>query len=103
MSVITFTIIVLLVYLAGLKVLSYFAHKISTRTTEDYFLASRNIGLLALIGTTMASIFSTGTVVSSPSEFFRQGSGYFWVFFFAYMPVAYFFLAIKMWKADQAV
>jgi Na+/proline symporter len=44
-------------------------------------LAGRNIGLFALIGTTMASIFSTGTVVSSPSEFYRQGTGYCWVFF----------------------
>lgn len=101
MSVVTFTIILLFVYLVGLKFVSYYAHKISTNTTEDYFLAGRNIGLMALIGTTMASIFSTGTVVSSPSEFFRQGSGYFWVFFFAFMPVVYFFLAVKMWKLGK--
>lgn len=102
MSVVNFTIILLILYLVGLKFLSYFAHRISTNSSEDYFLAGRNIGLLALIGTTMASIFSTGTVVSSPSEFYRQGSGYFWVFFFAFMPVVYFFLATKMWRLGKS-
>ena len=102
MSVVNFTILLLILYLVGLKFLSYFAHRISTRASEDYFLASRNIGLLALIGTTMASIFSTGTVVSSPSEFYRQGSGFFYVFFFAFMPVVYFFLATKMWRLGKA-
>lgn len=57
MSVVTFTIILLIAYLVGLKFLSYFAHRISTNTAEDYFLAGRNIGLIALVGTTMASIF----------------------------------------------
>ncbi len=102
MSVVNFTIFLLIVYLVGLKVLSYFAHRISTNSAEDYFLAGRNIGLLALVGTTMASIFSTGTVVSSPSEFYRQGAGYFWVFFFAFMPVVYFFLATKMWRLGKS-
>ena len=102
MSVVNFTILLLILYLVGLKLLSYFAHRISTRASEDYFLASRNIGLLALIGTTMASIFSTGTVVSSPSQFYSQGSGFFYVFFFAFMPVVYFFLATKMWRLGKA-
>ena len=101
MSVVNFTILLLIVYLVGLKFLSYFAHRISTSSAEDYFLAGRNIGIIALVGTTMASIFSTGTVVSSPSEFYRQGSGYFWVFFFAFMPVVYFFLATKMWRLGK--
>jgi len=102
MSVVNFTILILIVYLVGLKVLSYFAHRISTASSEDYFLAGRNIGLIALVGTTMASIFSTGTVVSSPSEFYRQGTGYFWVFFFAFMPVVYFCLATKMWRLGKS-
>jgi solute:Na+ symporter, SSS family len=102
MSVVNFTILILIVYLVGLKFLSYFAHRIATDSSEDYFLASRNIGLIALVGTTMASVFSTGTVVSSPSEFYRQGTGYCWVFFFAFMPVVYFFLATKMWRLGKA-
>jgi SSS family solute:Na+ symporter len=102
MSVVNFTILILIVYLLGLKFLSYFAHRISTASSEDYFLAGRNIGLIALVGTTMASVFSTGTVVSSPSEFYRQGTGYCWVFFFAFMPVVYFFLATKMWRLGKS-
>ncbi len=96
MSVTTFTIIVLIAYLVGIKVISYFAHRVSTGSSEDYFLVSRNIGLLALIGTTMASIFSTDTVVASPANFFKNGTGFFWVFFFALMPVMYFFFATKL-------
>ena len=101
MSVAQFTILLLLVYLVGIKCISYFAYRISRNDSEDYFLAGRNIGMLALTGTIMASIFSTGTIVAAPSEFFRQGAGYFWFFFFAPMPVIYFFLATKMWKLGK--
>ena len=101
MSVAQFTILLLLVYLTGIKCISYFAYRISKSDSEDYFLAGRNIGMLALTGTMMASIFSTGTIVAAPSEFFRQGAGYFWFFFFAPMPVIYFFLATKMWKLGK--
>ncbi len=36
MSVVNFTIILLIAYLVGLKFLSYFAHRISTNSSEDY-------------------------------------------------------------------
>ncbi len=101
MSVAQFTILLLFVYLVGIKCISYFAYRISKNDSEDYFLASRNIGMIALTATTMASIFSTGTVVAAPAEFFKRGTGYFWFFFFAIMPVVYFFLAIKMWKLGK--
>ena len=101
MSVAQFTILLLCVYLVGIKCISYFAYRTSRSDSEDYFLAGRNVGMLALTGTIMASIFSTGTIVASPSEFFRQGAGYFWFFFFAPMPVIYFFLATKMWKLGK--
>ena len=101
MSVAQFTILLLCVYLVGIKCISYFAYRISRSDSEDYFLAGRNIGMLALTGTIIASIFSTGTIVAAPSEFFRQGAGYFWFFFFAPMPVIYFFLATKMWKLGK--
>lgn len=36
MSVVNFTIILLIAYLVGLKFLSYFAHRISTNSSEAY-------------------------------------------------------------------
>ena len=98
MSVLTFTFIVLVAYLLGLKLVSYYAYKISKTNTEDFFLSGRDVGLFALIGTTMASVFSTGTVVSSPSEFFSKGTGYMWVFFLALMPLVFWSVAVKFWR-----
>ena len=77
MSITSFTILVLVVYLVFLKVIGLFAYRRAGTDTEDYFLSNREVPMLALVVTTMASLFSTGTIVSSPSEFFTKGSGYF--------------------------
>ena len=87
MSVVAFTLCVLTIYLIGLKIVSYFAYRLSEKTTEDYFVANRGVGLFALVATTTASLCSTGTVVAHPSEFFTKGSSYFWIFFFLMVPI----------------
>ena len=101
MNVATFTLTILFSYLIILKFVSYFAYKASVSSTEDYFLSKRNVGMFALVATTMASIFSTGTVVSAPSEFFTKGTGYFWIFFFALVPAAMIPFVIKFWKLGK--
>lgn len=101
MTVTTFTLLILFLYLVGVKAVSYFAFKRSTNSTDDYFLARRNVPLFALVATTVASIFSTGTVVSSPSEFFTKGVDYFWIFFFSVMPVVMMPLVVKFWRLGK--
>ena len=101
MSITQFTILILCIYLVGIKFVSYFAYKLSSRNAEDYFLAKRDVPLFALVATTMASIFSTGTVVSAPSEFFTKGTGYFWIFSFSLLPLAMMPVVIKFWKLGK--
>jgi len=101
MSVVGFTFLILIIYLIALKTVSYFAYKTSTHNTEDYFLARRGVGTFALIATMMASIFSTGTVVSSPSEFYTKGSGFFWIFSYIFLPLVMMPLVLKFWKLGK--
>ncbi len=101
MSVVGFTLLLLTIYLLAMKSVSYFAYRISKKNTEDYFLAGRGVGTFALVATTVASIFSTGTVVAGPSEFFTKGSNYFWIFFFILLPVLMMPLALKFWKLGK--
>lgn len=102
MSIPIFTIIILFVYLFALKFVGYYAYKKSTHSTEDYFLSNRNVGTFALIATTAASIFSTGTVVASPSEFYSKGTGYFWIFAFTLCASFMGLLVLKFWKLGKA-
>ena len=101
MSITSFTILVLVVYLVFLKVIGLLAYRRAGTDTEDYFLSNREVPMLALVVTTMASLFSTGTIVSSPSEFFTKGSGYFWVFFFILVPVMMMLVVDKFWKLGR--
>ena len=101
MSITSFTLLVLVVYLVFLKLVGLFAYRRSGTDTEDYFLSKREVPMLALVVTTMASLFSTGTIVSSPSEFFTKGSGYFWVFFFILVPVIMMLVVDKFWKLGR--
>ena len=102
MSVVAFTFTALIVYLGLMKLVAYVAYSRSTKSTEDYFLANRNVGLIALVATTVASVFSTGTVVSTPSEFYSEGSQKFWLWFFVGVPVIMMPFAIKFWQLGKS-
>lgn len=101
MSVITFTITVLVVYLAALKIISFIACKNSESSTADYFLSNRNVGTFAIIATTMASIFSTATVVGSPSEFYSKGVNFFWFFSFGACVFFVLPLVFRFWALSR--
>ena len=101
MSITAFTLIVLAIYLVGLKLISIIAYKKSSTTTEDYFLSSREVGTFALIATMASSMFSSGTVIASPSEFYGDGTGYYWIFSFALCAVFMMPLVLKFWKLGK--
>ncbi len=56
MSIPIFTILLVIAYLVIIKIVSYFAHRSSSKTVEDYFLTGRTTGVIALMGT----LFATG-------------------------------------------
>ncbi len=101
MSPIIFLLIILALYLGFLKVISFYAYKKSSNNTEDYFLSARDVGVIALIGTVAASLFSTGTVVAAPSEFYSKGVGFMWIFVCVFVPIHIMFLGVKFWKLGQ--
>ncbi|MCB0317232.1 MAG: sodium:solute symporter family protein [Bdellovibrionales bacterium] len=102
MNTTSFTILILILYLIALKLVSVAAYKKSQNTTEDYFLASRGVGFLALIATTIASVFSTGTVVAAPSEFYTKGGQYFFFLWFTWICFTMALLGLKIWKLGKA-
>lgn len=101
MSVTSFTLVILLAYLAVLKVVSMLASRRSRSTSDDYFLASREVGTFAIVATLMASTFSTATVVGHGAKFFVQGSGYMWMLYFGLFSVPIFFVGLKFWKLGR--
>jgi SSS family solute:Na+ symporter len=56
MSIPMLTIIIVVGYLVIIKIVSYFAHRSSSKTVEDYFLTGRTTGAIVLMGT----LFATG-------------------------------------------
>ena len=102
MNTTTFTIILLIVYMLVLRFIGKIAHHRAKSSSEDFFLVGRDVGLTALIGTTMASVCSTGTVVGGPSEFFTKGTGFFWIYFMAMMPLLILIFGIKFWRLGKA-
>jgi len=97
-SVVNFTILILVVYLVGLKLVSILAHKKSEKNTSDYFLASRNVGLFLLLATTVASVFSTATVVAGPANFYGKGTDYLWYFFLVMLPIVMMPFMLKFYR-----
>ena len=96
------SIILLVIYMGVLRFIGLIAHRLAKKDGEDFFLVGRKVGLVALIGTTMASLCSTGTVVGGPSEFFTKGAGFFWIYFYAMFGLMILFFGIKFWKLGRA-
>lgn len=101
MSPLVFTFVVLVLYLGGLELMGLVALKRGKETTGDYFLSGRSVGLIALTGTTMASLLSTGTVVSNPPNFYKTGTAYFWVIFFGWTLSMVLIFGLRFWKLSN--
>ena len=69
----TTTLFVLTLYLLGILVLGVFAYRRSRPTTEDYFLASRGIGLWLLVGTVVATTVNSMAVTGTPALLYTGG------------------------------
>ncbi|MGK7896552.1 MAG: sodium:solute symporter, partial [Xenococcus sp. (in: cyanobacteria)] len=72
-SVSTLTIALIIIYLVIIKIVGYFAHRSSKETVEDYFVAGRNTGLIALIGTLTATKINGLALTAAPAFVYRGG------------------------------
>ena len=73
LSVSTLTIALIIIYLVIMIVVGYFAHRLSQETVEDYFVAGRNTGLIALIGTLTATKINGLALTAAPAFVYRGG------------------------------
>ncbi len=62
------------VYFVGVGAIAIWASR-RTRTKEDFFLAGKSIGLIALTLAAMASTFSSFTFIGGPGLLYAQGMG----------------------------
>ena len=88
----TSTVLILLVlYLGATLALGFVAHRRGRSTPEDYFLASRGVGLWFLVGTVVATIVNGLAVTGTPALFYEGGV------LFGQMFVAVFGAMTLMW------
>ncbi|MES0826526.1 sodium:solute symporter family protein [Ruegeria sp. SCP11] len=73
MTATTLGIGLLILYFGFLKVVASWAHRHSSGSIEDYFLASRSLGVLVLTGTLTATIVNGLAVTGTPALFYRGG------------------------------
>lgn len=72
-SVSTLAIALIIIYLLIVKIVGYVAHRSSKETVEDYFVAGRNTGLIALIGTLTATKINGLALTAAPAFVYRGG------------------------------
>ncbi|MEY2978687.1 MAG: Sodium/pantothenate symporter, partial [Cyanobacteriota bacterium] len=73
MSIASLTLIIILLYLVLLKGVSYFANRLSHPTVEDFFVADRNIGTIALMGTIVATKVNALALTTAPAFIYEGG------------------------------
>lgn len=95
---------IIVIYLAALVCLGFFASQLSRGTKKDYLLASHSIGpfllLMSLFGTTMTAF----ALVGSSGEAFSQGIGVYGMLASSsgiIHSLCFFVIGIKLWRLGQ--
>ena len=73
LSVSSLTIALIIIYLVIILIVGYFAHRSSEETVEDFFVAGRNTGLIALIGTLTATKINGLALTAAPGFVYEGG------------------------------
>lgn len=91
------------VYALLTLVISLFSFRASTRTLDDYFLASRRIGTLVLFFTLIATNFSAFFFLGFAGAGYRIGYSYYGVIAFgtSLVALAFYLIGYKVWKLGK--
>ena len=73
MSIATLTLVIIGLYLLLLQGVSYLANRLSQQTVEDFFVAGRNTGTIALMGTIVATKVNALALTTSPAFIYEGG------------------------------
>jgi SSS family solute:Na+ symporter len=96
---------IVLAYLLVALVVGVFAYRVTTRSAEDYYLASRSIGTIVLLFTTFATLLSAFTFFGGPNVAYRFGPE--WILVMGLMDgvlfgILWYLLGYKQWLAGRA-
>ena len=92
-------------YLIIALVIGLFAYRLTDRTAEDYYLASRTIGTVVLLFTTFATLLSAFTFFGGPNV--SYGAGPEWILVMGVMDgvlfaLLWYFVGYKQWLVGRA-
>jgi len=96
---------VVLAYLLVALIIGVLAYRVTTRSAEDYYLASRSMGTVVLLFTTFATLLSAFTFFGGPNV--AYGAGPEWILVMGLMDgvlfgVLWYLLGYKQWLAGRA-
>lgn len=93
---------VLAVYMVAVAVIGYYGWKRTGNTPEDYYLGDRDLGVLVLTGTVLATWFSTFAFLGGPGFFYSSGAG--WLYFGLFNitgPLLIWVIGTRFWLLGQ--
>ena len=96
-------LLLIIVYFATLLTLGFFAHKLTKKTPEDYFLANRSFGSIILFFTLIATNFSAFTFLGFSGAAYKFGFGQYGIMGFgtAMMAIMFFIIGRKVWREGK--
>lgn len=96
-------LIFVVIYFIILLVLGFFAHKLTKKTPQDYFLANRSFGPTVLFLTMIATNFSAFTFLGFAGASYKFGLGQYGIMGFgtAIMAVMFYVIGRKVWKLGK--
>ena len=98
-----FAISVFIAYLAIMLLIAFYAYKKSTKTSEDYFVASRSIGPVVLFLSLAGTNFSAFTYFGFAGAAYKFGLAYYGIMAFGtgLMAISFYFLGRRIWQLGK--
>ncbi len=96
-------IILFIIYFIILLSLGFFAHKITKKNPQDYFLANRSFGTTILFFTLISTNFSAFTFLGFADGAYKYGLGQYGIMGFgtAIMAIMFYIIGRKVWRLGK--
>jgi SSS family solute:Na+ symporter len=91
------------VYLLALLIIGFWAYRRSVRTSEDFFVASRNIGPIVLFLSMAATNFSAFTFFGFAGAAYKFGLAYYGIMAFGtgFMAISFYIVGRQVWRLGK--
>lgn len=97
-------IIAIVIYIAVMLVIGYYAWKKNVKhTVDEYFLADRGLGVILLTGSMFATWFSTFAFIGGPATFYHTGVDWLLFSFFNVTgPILLWYFGSRIWALSNS-